>query len=64
MNEINLDKELHEVLTMLRAIELKMVDGTMQFDKDIFAIHLAVLQGCYDMSEALEFIRCMYESEE
>lgn len=64
MNELDADRELREVLAMLKAVEHKMLENESFSEiKDIFAIHLAVLQGCYDMSEALEFIRCMYKSE-
>lgn len=61
MNEIDVERELKEVLAMLKAVEHKMLEnGNFSEIKDIFAIHLAVLQGSYDMSDALEFIRSMY----
>lgn len=61
MNEIDVERELKEVLAMLKAVEHKMLENENFSEiKDIFAIHLAVLQGSYDMSDALEFIRSMY----
>ena len=64
MNELERDRELNEILAMLKAIEHKMVsDGNFILAKDIFSIHLAVLHGYYDMSEALEFIKCMYKDD-
>lgn len=61
MNEIDVERELKEVLAMLKAVEHKMLENeTFSELKDIFAIHLAVLQGSYNMSDALEFIRSMY----
>lgn len=61
MNEIDVERELKEVLAMLKAVEHKMLENENFCEiKDIFAIHLAVLQGSYDMSDALEFIRSMY----
>ena len=62
-DEIFLDKELLEVLAMLKNIERKMIERG-EFDKEVFIIHLAALQGSYDMSEALEFLKCMYKVEE
>lgn len=61
MNEIDVERELKEMLAMLKTIEHKMLENESFSEiKDIFAIHLAVLQGSYDMSDALEFIRSMY----
>ena len=64
MSEMEIDIELRKMLLMLKTIERKMAEGTIPFDKDIFAIHMAVLEGNYDMSEALEFIKCMYDYSE
>lgn len=64
MSDTEFDREISEMLAMLKAIERKMADGTMPFDKDIFTVHLAVLHGTYDMSEALEFIMQMYKCKE
>ena len=61
MNEIDVERELKEVLAMLKAVEHKMLeDENFSEIKDIFAIHLAVLQGSYDMSEALVFLKSLY----
>lgn len=61
MDEQRMNRELDEVLAMLKAVERKMLEsGTFSEIKDIFAIHLAVLHGSYDMSDALEFIKAMY----
>lgn len=64
MDEQEIKRELFEILSILKCIERKMSDGSMPFDKDIFAIHLAVIDGTYDMSEALGFIKGMYRSDE
>ena len=65
MDEQRLNRELDEVLAMLKTVERKMLDnGAFSEMKDIFAIHLAVLHGSYDMSAALEFIKAMYVKEE
>lgn len=65
MTDTEFNKETSEILAKLKAIEHKMVDGTMPFDKDIFTIHLAVLHGSYcGMSEALELVMQMYKREE
>lgn len=61
MNEIDVERELKEVLAMLKAVEHTMLENENFSEiKDIFAIHLAVLQGSYDMSEALEFLKSLY----
>lgn len=61
MNEIDVERELREVLAMLKDVERKMtVTSGEPFNKDVFAIHLAVLMANDDLSEALEFIRSMY----
>lgn len=62
-DEIFLDKELLEMLAMLKTIERKMIECD-EFDKDVFIIHLATLQGRYDMSAALELLKCMYKVED
>lgn len=59
MNELDVDIELRRVLAMLKDIERKMTGGE-PFNKDVFAIHLAVLMANDDLSEALEFIKSMY----
>ena len=65
MNEQRMIKELDEVLAMLKTVEHKILENsTFSEMKDIIAIHLAVLHGYYDMSDALEFIKSMYEKEE
>ena len=61
MDEQRMERELNEVLAMLKAVEHKMVEsGTFSEIKDIFVIHLDVIHGGYDMSDALEFIKSMY----
>ena len=65
MNEQRMTKELDEVLAMLKAVEHKILESsTFSEMKDVIAIHLAVLHGYYDMSDALEFIKSMYVKEE
>lgn len=64
MDEKDIKRELFEILSILKCIERKMSDGSIPVDKDIFVIHMAVLQSYYDMSEALEFIKGMYRSDE
>ena len=68
MDDKRLNRELDEVLAMLKAIEHKLAsEGNIRVCeiKDIFIIHMAVLHGYYDMSDALDFIREMYaETEE
>lgn len=61
MNDERLNRELDEMLAMLKQAEHSaIVNGHIYEVKDIAAIHMAVLHGYYDMSEALEFIRAMY----
>lgn len=65
MNEQRMTKELDEVLAMLKAVEHKILESlTFSEMKDVIAIHLAVLHGYYDVSDALEFIKSMYAKEE
>ena len=63
MDEKDLNRELDEMLVMLKTLENKLISqtsGDIGGIRDLFAIHMAVLQGYYDMSEALEFICKMY----
>lgn len=61
MNDERLSRELDEMLAMLKQAEHSaIVNGHIYEVKDIAAIHMAVLHGYYDMSEALELIRAMY----
>lgn len=62
MSDERLNRELDEILAMLKQAEhIAIENGHIYEVKDIAAIHMAVLHGYYDMSEALEFIRAMYE---
>ena len=62
MNEERLNRELDEILAMLKQAEhIALVNEHIYEVKDIVSIHMAVLHGYYDMSDALEFIRAMYE---
>ena len=67
--EKNIDRELDDMLVTLKKIENKFLSETSKTYVsisdicDIFAIHLAVLRGYDDMSEALEFIQRMYTRE-
>lgn len=61
--EKDINRELDEMLVMLKTLENKLISEpnvTIRDVIDIYAIHLAVLRGYYDMSEALEFIQRMY----
>lgn len=64
--EKEISRELDEILVMLKKIENKFLSETSERYVsisdicDIFAIHLAVLRGYDDMSEALEFIQRLY----
>lgn len=63
MDEKDLNRELDEMLVMLKALENKLLSEpnvTIRDVIDIFAIHLAVLNGHYDMNWAREFIQKMY----
>lgn len=65
MDEQRMNKELDEMLAMLKAVEHKILENsTFSEMKDVIAIHLAVLHGYYDISDALEFIKSMYTKEE
>ena len=65
MTDTEFNIKISEMSAMLKAIEHKMADGTMPFDKDVFIVPLAVLHGSYcGMSEALELIMRMYKCEE
>ena len=60
---IDIDRELEEILVMLKTLENKLISEpnvTIRDVIDIYAIHLAVLQGYYDMSSSLEFIQRLY----
>lgn len=66
MEEKDLNRELDEILVMLKTLENRLISqssGDIGGIRDLFAIHLAVLQGYYDMSEALEFIQRLYTGE-
>lgn len=61
--EKDINRELDEMLAMLKTLENKLISEpnvTIRDVIDIYAIHLAVLHAYYDMSEALEFIQRMY----
>lgn len=63
MDEKDINRELDEILVMLKTLENRLISqssGDIGGIRDLFAIHLAVLQGYNDMSEALEFIVRMY----
>ncbi len=61
MNDERLNRELDEILAMLKQAEHSaIVNGHIYEVKDIAAIHMAVLHGYDDMWEALEVIRAMY----
>lgn len=62
MDEERLNRELDEILAMLKEAEHNaLLNGRLWELKDIACIHMAVLYGYVDMSDALEFIRAMYE---
>lgn len=64
MDEERLDRELDDLLDILKEAEHRAIEtGHIYGAKDIAAIHMAVLRGYYDMSEALEIIRAMYEKD-
>lgn len=64
MNNERLNRELDEILAMLKQAEHSaIVNGHIYEVKDIAAIHMAALHGYDDMSEAIEFIRAMYEKD-
>ncbi len=63
MDEKDINRELDEMLAMLKTLENKLISEpnvTIRDIIDIYTIHLAVLYSYYDMSEALEFIQRMY----
>jgi hypothetical protein len=63
MDEKDLNRELDEMLVMLKTLENRLISqtsGDIGGIRDLFAIHMAVLRSYYDMSEALEFICKMY----
>ena len=62
MDEERLNRELDELLTVLKEAERRAIEnGHIYGAKDIAAIHMAVLRGYYDMSDAIEAIKAMYE---
>jgi hypothetical protein len=62
MDEERLNRELDELLTILKEAERRAIeDGHIYGVKDIVAIHMAALRGYYDMSDAVEAIKAMYE---
>lgn len=62
MNNERLNRELDEILAMLKQAEhAAIANGQLYVLKDIAAIHVAVLRGYYDLSEAIEFLGTMYE---
>lgn len=64
MNDERLNRELDEILAMLKQAEhAAIVNGQLYVLKDIAAIHIAVLRGYYDLSESVEFIGTMYEND-
>lgn len=61
--EIDVDRELNEILVMLKTLENRLISqesGDIGGIRGLFAIHMAVLRGYYDMTEALEFIQRLY----
>lgn len=62
MNDERLNRELDEILAMLKQAERTAItNGQLYALKDIAAIHIATLRGYYDLSEAVEFLGMMYE---
>ena len=65
MAEERLDRELDAVLAILKQAEHSAIENGQAYEvKDIVAIHMAVLRGYYDMSDALDFIIAMYDDSE
>lgn len=64
MNDERLNRELDEILAMLKQAEhAAIASGQLYVLKDIAVIHIAALHGYYDLSDAIEFIRVMYEKD-
>ena len=64
MNDERLNRELDEILAMLKQAEHDAItNGQLYVLKDIVAIHIATLSGYYDLSEAVEFLGTMYEKD-
>lgn len=62
MNDERLNRELDEILAMLKQAEQAAItNGQFYVLKDIAAIHIATLRGYYDLSEAVKFLGTMYE---
>lgn len=64
MNDERLNRELDEILAMLKQAEhAAITSGQFYVLKDIAVIHIAALHGYYDLQDAIEFIRAMYEKD-
>lgn len=55
MNELEMNIELKELLAILKSAEHKAIDsGNVYNARDIFIIHMAVIEATYDMDRALD----------
>lgn len=55
MSELETDRELNELLTILKSAERKAIDSEdFHNAQDIFIIHMAVIRASYDMDSALD----------
>lgn len=55
MSELEMNRELQELLAILKSAERKAIDsGNVYNARDVFIIHMAVIEATYDMDSALE----------
>ena len=63
MNELEMGIELKELLAILKSAERKEIDsGNVYNARDIFIIHMAVIEATYDMDSALDALAKIFRN--
>lgn len=63
MNELEMGIELKELLAILKSAEHKAIDsGNVYNARDIFIIHMAVIEATYDMDSALNALAEVFKN--
>lgn len=63
MNELEMNKELQELLAMIKSAERKEIDsGNVYNVLDLFIIHMAVIEATYDMNSALDALAKIFRN--
>ncbi len=65
MNELEMNRELQELLTTLKSAEREAIDsGNFRNVRDLFVIHMAAIEATYDMDSALDALTRFFGNED